>query len=156
VGQGRGALVAALERRPVEFAARLLAARRALGGFIRLAEFGRKRESVSRLRALLAERARRSLEKRRALLAATAGRLELLSPLSVLARGYAVAYREGSTTPLLSAGSVRLGERIRIRLHEGELKAVIRAGGRTAELGPLFEGNPKLETRNAKPDPEDR
>jgi exodeoxyribonuclease VII large subunit len=156
VGQGRGALVAALERRPVEFAARLTAARRALGGFVRLAEFGRKRESMSRLRALLNERSRRSLERRRALLASTVGRLELLSPLSVLARGYAVAYREGSSAPLLSAAAVRGGERIRVRLHEGELKAVVREGGGPPDLGPLFEDNSKLETRNSKPDPEDR
>ncbi len=138
VGQGRGALVSALERRPVEFAAVLTAARRALGGFIRLAEFGRKRESISRLQALLSERSRRSLERRRALLAAASSRLELLSPLSVLARGYAVAYREGQTSPILSAASVRMGERIRVRLHEGELGAVVRDRGRPLDLGPLF------------------
>lgn len=156
VGQGRGALVAALERRPGEFATRLKAARRALGGFLRLAELGRKRESISRLRALLAERSRRSFERRRARLAATAGRLELLSPLAVLARGYAVAYREGSSTPLLAARDIRLGERIRVRLHEGELGAVVRDGGVSTGSGPLFEDNPNPEPRNSKPDPEDR
>jgi exodeoxyribonuclease VII large subunit len=125
VGQGRDALVEALERRPVEFAARLSAGRRTLESFARVAELSRKRETVGRLRSLLAERSGRSFERRRARLSDAAGRLELLSPLSVLARGYAVAYREGSAAPLLSASAVRIGERIRVRLHEGELRAVV-------------------------------
>ncbi|MGH9400463.1 MAG: exodeoxyribonuclease VII large subunit [Thermoanaerobaculia bacterium] len=125
VGQGRDALVEALGRRPVEFATRLAAARRRLEGFSRLVGLAHKRESSGRLRSLLAERSGRNLERKRARLADLSGRLELVSPLAVLARGYAVAYREGSASPLLSASTVRPGERIRVRLHEGELKAVV-------------------------------
>jgi exodeoxyribonuclease VII large subunit len=133
MGQGRDALVSALERRPVEFSRRLAAARRTLTGFARLAELSRKHETIGRLASLLTERSRRSLDRRRTRLSGAAGRLELLSPLSVLARGYAVAYREGSTAPLLSAAAVRIGERIRVRLHEGELGAVVRGAGRSVE-----------------------
>ncbi|MFY9552595.1 MAG: exodeoxyribonuclease VII large subunit, partial [Thermoanaerobaculia bacterium] len=67
-----------------------------------------------------------------------AQKLGILSPLAVLARGYAVAYREGSLAPILAASTVSTGERIRIRLHEGELGAVVRDGGRRLDEGPLF------------------
>jgi exonuclease VII large subunit len=72
----------------------------------------------------------RFVERRRERLSQDAAKLEILSPLAVLARGYAVAFREGARAPLLSASDVRPGERIRVRLHEGELKAVV--GDRTS------------------------
>jgi exodeoxyribonuclease VII large subunit len=156
LAQGGAALVSALERRPTEFAARLAAARRILEDFPRLAELARKRETSLRAAALLTERVARSLERRRARLADAARRLELVSPLAVLARGYAVAYPEGSASPLLSAKDVAIGERIRVRLHEGELKAVVREGGRQPDLGPLFGENSKSEVRNSKPGSEQR
>jgi len=56
----------------------------------------------------------------------------------VLSRGYAVAFCEGSATPITRAQQVVVGERIRVRLHEGELGAVVRSGGRLAGAGPLF------------------
>ena len=68
---------------------------------------------------------RRFIERRRERLSQDAAKLEILSPLAILARGYAVAFREGSRAPLLSASEVKPGERIRVRLHEGELKAVV-------------------------------
>jgi exodeoxyribonuclease VII large subunit len=143
VAQSRGALVTALERRPAEYAGRLARARASLAGFLRSIEFPRKRETVARLRALLLERGRRRLERRRERLRRCAEKLELVSPLAVLARGYAVAYREGSKTPLLSASRVKPGDGIRVRLHEGEIGALVRerkgASPETAEaLGPLF------------------
>lgn len=153
LAQGGAALVSSLERRPADFAARLSAARRVLGDFLRLAEVGRKRETAVRAQALLLERVGRSLERRRARLADGARRLELVSPLAVLARGYAVAYREGSEAPLLSSRDVRIGERIRVRLHEGELKAVVREGARQPELGPLFpEEHSRPETPKRRPE----
>ena len=69
---------------------------------------------------------RRFLERRRERLSQDAAKLEILSPLAVLARGYAVAFREGARAPLLSASEVKPGDRIRVRLHEGELKAIVR------------------------------
>jgi exodeoxyribonuclease VII large subunit len=156
VSQGRDALVSALERRPVAFAARIAVARRALEAFARAAELSRKSESVGRLRSLLAERSRRSFQRRQALLSDVSGRLEALSPLAILARGYAVAYREGVRAPLLSANAVHVGDRICVRLHEGQLKAVVREGGRSANLGPLFSGHgSERETGGPELDPED-
>ena len=140
--QGRAALADTLRRRPLEFASRLGAARRTLTSFTRVVELDRKRETVGKLASLLSERAGRGQERRRADLSRVVGRLEALSPLAVLARGYAVAYADGSRVPLTSAKDVAIGGKIRIRLHEGELKAVVREGGRPADLGPLFDETP--------------
>jgi exonuclease VII large subunit len=68
----------------------------------------------------------RALERRIGSLRECGEKLGLVNPFAILARGYAVAYREGTKSPLLSAASVRPGERIRVRLHEGELRAIIR------------------------------
>jgi exodeoxyribonuclease VII large subunit len=136
--QGRDALIACLERRPAEYAARVAAARRLLQDFPRVAELARRRDAVAGLRSLLAERAARARERRRARLSELVQKLGILSPLAVLARGYAVAYREGSLAPILAASTVSTGERIRVRLHEGELGAVVRDGGRRLDEGPLF------------------
>ena len=142
VGQGRGALVSALERRPRDFATRLQAARKVFANFARVAELARRRDRLARLAASLEERTRRLFERRRDRLTRDVAKLEILSPLAILARGYAVAFREGTRAPLLSASDVRPGDRLRVRLHEGELKAVVRersAGGRLVlrSEGPL-------------------
>ena len=97
-----------------------------------------RRDRVADLKSMLGERAGRRLERRRAGLRELARKLEILSPLAVLARGYAVAFREGSAAPITAAAQVAVGERIRVRLHEGELGAVVRDGGRLAGAGPLF------------------
>ena len=138
VSQSRDALVTRLQRRPAEYASRVGAARRLLEDFARVAELRRRRDRVASLASLLGEKVGRRLERRRGRLKEAAQKLEVLSPLAVLARGYAVAYRAGSTSPILTASQVALGERIRVRLHEGELGAVVREGGRQPDAGPLF------------------
>jgi exodeoxyribonuclease VII large subunit len=145
ISQGRQALTSLLERRPAEYAARIAAALRLLGDFERVAELPRRRDAVRALRAMLEERFARAAERRRALLAGCASRLQALSPLAVLARGFAVAYREGAKRPLLSAAEVEDGEKIRVRLSSGELSALVRGGGRIFDPGPLFrtEGEKK-------------
>jgi exodeoxyribonuclease VII large subunit len=51
-------------------------------------------------------------------------RLEQLSPLAVLARGYAIVQdRQGRA--LRSATAVSAGDPLRIRLHEGSLQAIV-------------------------------
>jgi hypothetical protein len=40
--------------------------------------------------------------------------------------------------PLTDASKVEIGEKIRVRLHQGELGAVVRDGGRVPIMGPLF------------------
>jgi exodeoxyribonuclease VII large subunit len=52
-----------------------------------------------------------------------AGRLNALSPLSVLERGYSITSRDG--TPLTAAADVEPGERVDVRLHEGALVCTV-------------------------------
>lgn len=50
-----------------------------------------------------------------------ASRLEALSPLAVLSRGYAIASRRGERRPLLDSDEVEEGQEIDVRLHRGTL-----------------------------------
>jgi exodeoxyribonuclease VII large subunit len=50
-----------------------------------------------------------------------AGRLDSLSPLAVLGRGYSVTQREADGTVIVAADQISPGERIRTRLAAGEL-----------------------------------
>jgi exodeoxyribonuclease VII large subunit len=55
-----------------------------------------------------------------------AGRLDSLSPLSVLGRGYAVCWNEDRTTIIRSASTVAPGDHVRVTLHEGEIACEVR------------------------------
>jgi exodeoxyribonuclease VII large subunit len=60
-------------------------------------------------------------------LASLAGRLENLSPLAVLARGYAVCWNADRTAIIRSASAVVPGDRVRVTLQNGELHCDVRA-----------------------------
>jgi exodeoxyribonuclease VII large subunit len=79
---------------------------------------------VARLETRLKSRIQKLLAARRQAFVQAAGRLDALSPLKVLARGYAVAFDERGHA-LTRAGQAAPGERLRIRLHEGELAAEV-------------------------------
>jgi exodeoxyribonuclease VII large subunit len=66
-------------------------------------------------------------DRARARLAELAGRLESLSPLAVLARGYALVRRARDGAIVRRADQLERGERIAIRLAEGELEAAVEA-----------------------------
>ena len=70
--------------------------------------------------------ARRLRDRAHARVAGMVGRLETLSPLSVLARGYAVCWNEDRTAILRRADEISPGERVRVTLHEGELECEVR------------------------------
>ena len=57
-----------------------------------------------------------------------AGRLVNLSPLAVLARGYAVCWNADRTVIIRSASAVAPGDRVRVTLHDGELECAVRRG----------------------------
>ena len=59
-------------------------------------------------------------------LLALAGRLDNLSPLAVLARGYAVCWNADRTAIVRTAAAVTPGDRVRVTLHEGELDCEVR------------------------------
>ncbi len=63
----------------------------------------------------------RRIEQHHEQLRSLAARLESLSPLNVLSRGYSLTHKEGESAMLHEAGQVRLGERIVTRLQRGEI-----------------------------------
>ncbi|MHB0969206.1 MAG: exodeoxyribonuclease VII large subunit [Thermoanaerobaculia bacterium] len=81
--------------------------------------------------ALLSERAARALsvrsERHRARLKSLVATLEAVSPLSVLTRGYAIAFtrRGGRLHPLLDSGAVRIGDPIEVQLKKGRLECTV-------------------------------
>jgi exodeoxyribonuclease VII large subunit len=58
-------------------------------------------------------------------LAAASGRLDALSPLAVLSRGYAIVYRETDGRIVRRAREVRAGDGLRLRVAEGEIAATV-------------------------------
>jgi exodeoxyribonuclease VII large subunit len=86
----------------------------------------RLRAEVSRLESKLRAQIHKLLAARRQAFVLAAGQLDALSPLRVLARGYAVAFDQRGHA-LTRAEQARPGERLRVRLHEGELEAEVLA-----------------------------
>jgi exodeoxyribonuclease VII large subunit len=78
---------------------------------------GRLRERVTHRRLAAAGRA-----------GALGARLDALSPLAVLARGYAVCWNDARTAIIRSAASVRPGDRVHVTLSEGELPCRVEQG----------------------------
>lgn len=78
-----------------------------------------KVQRVDELTARLPEAARRVVERLSLQLDACAGKLDAISPLKVLGRGYAIASLQGKV--LTKASQVSKSDRIHVRLHEGEI-----------------------------------
>jgi exodeoxyribonuclease VII large subunit len=71
----------------------------------------------------LVRESRAGLERRRSRLSLQAGRLSSLSPLAVLSRGFAVVRRERDGLVVRRPAEAPPGERLRIRVAEGEIEA---------------------------------
>lgn len=87
---------------------------------------GRLRSAEDRLRAA-AVRGRERADSRFRVLA---GRLENLSPLAVLARGYAVCWNAERTVIIREARQVSPGAHVRVTLHQGEIECQVSPGSR--------------------------
>jgi exodeoxyribonuclease VII large subunit len=89
----------------------------------------RVRERAQRLDELsgrLHRAGRRRVERCREMAAATAGRLNAVSPLAVFARGYSVTQTDAGAL-IRDAAQVRPGDRIRTRLHRGRVVSRVEA-----------------------------
>jgi exodeoxyribonuclease VII large subunit len=89
----------------------------------------RVREAIQTLddaRRRIAAAARAPLERRAAALAASAARLQALSPLAVLERGYAVVRREPGGAVVRDAAGLAPGDRIAVRFARGGCRAEVR------------------------------
>ena len=94
-------------------------------------DLGRRRAGIgARLAAADARMhtaAVRRVDRSGARFRASAGRLDTLSPLAVLGRGYAVAWNADRTRALREASEVSPGDRIRVTLSSGELDCDVRS-----------------------------
>ena len=91
-----------------------------------------RRLAMVRARFTAAQRAlaagvRRRIDAASAGAGALSGRLDSLSPLAVLARGYAVCWDGEHTRIIRHASSLAPGDRIQVTLHEGELSCDVRS-----------------------------
>jgi exodeoxyribonuclease VII large subunit len=125
--------------------ARLSAARARLDAVAACRVFRRPLERVQLLARRLDElegRARRGvggrLERARADVRALAGRLESLSPLAVLARGYSWTTRADGQL-VRAAAEVAVGDRLRTRLAAGEITSRVESAGTARAEGPQEE-----------------
>ena len=101
----------------------LAAARRPLARPHALLEDRRRR--LDELDQAAASAVRRTAERRRSRLATAAAKLDSLSPLSVLSRGYSVTTNASTGDLVRDAAEVRSGDRIETRLADGQVVSVV-------------------------------
>ena len=126
LAERRQGLVRAVESRLAEAAATLRHWRTALGGLSPGARLAVQAERLTAAAGGLRRVAASGLDRREARLVGLAGRLESLSPLAVLGRGYALVRRADDGAIVRAAAEVGPGDGLRIRLAEGEIEAEVR------------------------------
>jgi exodeoxyribonuclease VII large subunit len=85
----------------------------------------RRRDQLGWLQRRLAEVPSRALGERATSLEQAASRLELLSPESVLARGYSITRDAATGVVLRDAKNVKPGQTLRTHLHDGEISSTV-------------------------------
>jgi exodeoxyribonuclease VII large subunit len=118
--RGRMALARRLER--ADLALRRCAER--LAAFTWERQLSVRRERLRRPQERLAPAVRALLEARRARLGQAAARLDSLSPLAVLGRGYALVFA-GDGQLVRDAGALTPGEALRVRVAQGAFEATV-------------------------------
>jgi exodeoxyribonuclease VII large subunit len=107
--------------------AKLLQEWQALRAHAPRARLAAQRSRLVALVRALESHARARVERARARLATGTARLDTLSPLAVLGRGYAIVRLADGGPILRSPDQVTAGDRLRVRLAEGELDATASA-----------------------------
>jgi exodeoxyribonuclease VII large subunit len=109
------------------------------------------RAALGPLSVRLGAAGRRRMAALRRSFAADVARLEALSPLRVLARGYAIA-TDAAGRAILDAREVAVGDRIDVRVHEGALRATVTATAGPGEpLGEPPSGGGPGPSRKGRP-----
>lgn len=90
----------------------------------------RRAARIDALRLRLHAAARRELDARQKVVGESAARLEALSPLGVLARGYSLTQDAETGRVLRDAAALAPGDRVRTRLASGSFTARVEAGSR--------------------------
>lgn len=84
-----------------------------------------RREALCQLERQLPAQARKRLGLAKTQLATLAARLRLLGPEQVLARGYSITTDAATGAVLRAASAVQAGQRLRTRLHAGQVTSVV-------------------------------
>jgi exodeoxyribonuclease VII large subunit len=119
----RRAMVSVLER----CEGRLDRARDALRALAPWARLAAQRSQLQAASRALERAALGALSGARSRLAELAGRMESLSPLAVLARGYALVRRARDGAIVRTADQLTAGERLAVRVAEAEIEAAVEA-----------------------------
>ena len=82
-----------------------------------------RREMVDKTEAALARAVNRSVQQKGQQLSALCGKLDALSPLKILQRGYAAVYRQNE--PLTQGKSAAVGDTIAVQLHDATLSCTV-------------------------------
>ena len=77
----------------------------------------------------------RSLQRKEQQLGSSAAKLDGLSPLATLQRGFAIATRSKDNQVLVRSSDVKLGEKIHVQLFEGELECKVENISNQKDLG---------------------
>ncbi|OPY57539.1 MAG: Exodeoxyribonuclease 7 large subunit [Pelotomaculum sp. PtaU1.Bin035] len=86
---------------------------------------GTRQQSVDFLKHRLLQGARGTVKREESRLAALAARLQALSPLATLARGYSVCTTPYTGRVISDAREVKIGGRLAVRLHKGLLQCIV-------------------------------
>nr|MBN2277082.1 exodeoxyribonuclease VII large subunit [candidate division Zixibacteria bacterium] len=85
-----------------------------------------KMQYLDNLLRLFDNAGKNNLEKRKNLLSLALSRLETLSPLAILKRGYAVLNDISSGKPIKSVGGVEIGQSMEAVLSDGKIEALVK------------------------------
>jgi exodeoxyribonuclease VII large subunit len=91
-------------------------------------EIARRQQRLDDVNDRLQRAAQRALERGGLGLRAACGRLEALSPLAILTRGYAVALRLPERAVVSAAAQVSPGDHLALRWSDGEVEALVQRG----------------------------
>jgi exodeoxyribonuclease VII large subunit len=119
----RRSLLTSLRRLPALFEERISRVDGRLRRWPDRAALPLRQESLAHDRRAVVDRMARHVDLAKEKVSVAAGRLEALSPLRVLARGYAVVTRDGDTAPVTDAARVTSGDGLEVRLARGRLRA---------------------------------
>jgi exodeoxyribonuclease VII large subunit len=130
-------LIAAMQRRITVALQRLARLRAVLGARSPQARVALARTREARAWAAMLNAMGRRLDQTRRRLAEAAARLDALSPLAVLGRGYALVRRASDGRIVRTVADVRLGESLELRLASGGLAAEVTRLDPPDESGPI-------------------